>query len=65
MIVRTFEIIARGIGTVLMWTGLILMTPFVFVGTWLIARADDLRAGWRRGSKQNWLWRWSRAVKRG
>lgn len=61
MIVRTFEILVRGVGTVLLWTGLILMTPFCLAGTWLIERADDLKAEWRRGSKQNWLWRWAKA----
>lgn len=51
----------HGIATVFLAIGIALAAPFWIIGAWLNDRADDLEGGWRRGRKQNWLWRFARA----
>jgi hypothetical protein len=54
--------IMRGASLVLLWTAITVAAPFSFIGMWLDRRADDLSDPFRRGRKQNWLWRWAHSV---
>lgn len=60
---RLLELMMRGVAAVLFFTGLGLAAPFVALGMLCQDIADDLEGGWRRGRKQNRLWRWARNQK--
>lgn len=50
---------AMGIANVCFAVAFVLAAPFVIVGSFFDECANDLAAEWRRGRKQNWLWRWA------
>lgn len=65
---RTFELIATALGWLMIGIAFVLAAPavpFLIVAWWLFDRGDDLRAGWRRGRRQNRLWIWAHRAKNG
>lgn len=53
--------VVHGLAVIFFAAGIAVAAPLWIIGGWLDDRADDLRGGWRRGRKQNWLWRFARA----
>lgn len=61
-VVRALELAAVGMGWLMVGITAVLVVPaipFALAAAWLLCRADDLEAGWRRGRMQNWLWSWA------
>jgi len=52
--------ITKGLAVGFAIFGCVLAVPFLIVAGILFKVADDLDGEWRRGRRQNALWRWAR-----
>lgn len=59
--IRTVALwLSTALAHLFLWCAFVVAAPFGLLAIFFHDRADDLEAGWRRGRKQNWLWRWAR-----